>query len=797
MEGSTSRPLPEDKVAKKSSKTKLIAIVVVVILIVAVLAAALILTGNNAKGPTAAATANQNVIDAGNSVTFNASTSTSSGGSINGYIWSFGDGIVQTTSAPLATHMYVYPGNYLVLLTVTDTNGKNASNWASLLKITVNNPNQPANPDNSSLPIAVVVVGGSTVQNGTSVPADASNSQGYSNESGVVQANTTYISNYTWYFGDGSATQQGNVSVAGNVTHVYTGDSVIYVSYVTLTSIHGAIQKFYFDVSILPTGGSAGKIYTFIEELPTGNDPQTLDPAVDYETAGQEVIQNVYETLVWYNGSSASNLMPMLATEVPSIQNGGMSADGLNYTFHIRGGVHFQNGELLTSADVVYSLQRALIMNDPNGPAWMLGQVMLKDFTPGKAVNTTELNNAIYAPDSSTVAIKLYKPYPGFLQVLAFSIGSIVSEKFVEAHGGTQSLVDNTYMTTHTCGTGPYSLVVWSSNQKIVLSRNDNYWRSPASIQVIEIKYVADFNDRLLQLQNGDADSIYVPRVNIDSMSGVKNVRISQGNVTLQLDFLGMNEAIVNSSSVTIGNIPVNFFADINVRKAFASAFNYSLFISSQMKGTAIQPNGPIPKGLAGYDANVSLYSYDLVKAKEYLQNATNPATGHSWYDDGFSITVYYNSGNTVRQGACLILQQGLQALSPKITVNIQQLDWSIYLGDLYAKKLPVFMLGWAPDYSDADDYANPFCELNGTYASVLGVQNTTMSVLVDKAGANLNVTQRASMYSQIQNISYQNAYYIWTDQATNYHVERSWISGYVFNPMYGGLYYYTYTKNV
>ncbi len=106
-------------------------------------------------------------------------------------------------------------------------------------------------------------------------------------------------------------------------------------------------------------------------------------------------------------------------------------------------------------------------------------------------------------------------------------------------------------------------------------------------------------------------------------------------------------------------------------------------------------------------------------------------------------------------------------------------------------------MLGWAPDYADADDYANPFCELNGTYASVLGVQNTTMSVLVDKAAADVNETQRASMYSQIQNISYQNAYYIWTDQATNYHVERSWISGYVFNPMYGGLYYYTYTKNV
>ena len=300
----------------------------------------------------------------------------------NGYIWSFGDGTVVTANTSVTSHTYSYPGNYLVLLTVTDTNGKNASNWASLLKITVNNPNPPASPDNQTSPIAVVVVGGSSVMNGTTVPADASNSQGYSNESGVVQANTTFISDYAWNFGDGSAIQQGNVSVAGNVTHVYTGNSIIYVSYVTLTSIHGAVQKFYFDVAILPTGGSAGKIYTFVEELPTGSDPQTLDPAVDYETSGQEVIQNVYETLVWYNGPSASNLMPMLATQVPSIQNGGKPSDSLNYTFHIRSGVHFQNGELMTSADVVYSLQRALIINDPNGPAWMLGKVTLPDFAP-------------------------------------------------------------------------------------------------------------------------------------------------------------------------------------------------------------------------------------------------------------------------------------------------------------------------------------------------------------------------------------------------------------------------------
>jgi peptide/nickel transport system substrate-binding protein len=276
----------------------------------------------------------------------------------------------------------------------------------------------------------------------------------------------------------------------------------------------------------------------------------------------------------------------------------------------------------------------------------------------------------------------------------------------------------------------------------------------------------------------------------------VSTIRIGQGNKTLNLDFLGMNQAIVDSA-VDRGNIPLNFFSDLNVRKAFSTAFDYGTFIHTQMKDTAVQPNGPIPDGLAGYDPNVGRYAYDLTVAKGYLENATNPATGHSWYTDGFTITVYYNTGNTVRHGACEILKAGLEAISPNIIVNTQALDWSVYLGDLYGGKLPVFMLGWAPDYSDADDYANPFCQQNGTYASVLGVKDLAMSDLVDKAAAELNPTTRADLYSQIQNISYNNAYYIWTDQATNYHVERSWIGGYIFNPMYSGLVFYTYTKNV
>ena len=114
--------------------------------------------------------------------------------------------------------------------------------------------------------------------------------------------------------------------------------------------------------------------YTFT--MVSIGEPDYLDPAVDYETSGGEVIENVYETLVWYDGPSAVDLKPVLATEVPTIENGLVSADGTNYTFNIRGGVTFHDGTELTAEDVEYSVERVLRIHDPDSPSWMIEQVM-------------------------------------------------------------------------------------------------------------------------------------------------------------------------------------------------------------------------------------------------------------------------------------------------------------------------------------------------------------------------------------------------------------------------------------
>jgi peptide/nickel transport system substrate-binding protein len=83
---------------------------------------------------------------------------------------------------------------------------------------------------------------------------------------------------------------------------------------------------------------------------------QSIDPAASYDVAGSMRIWNIYETLIFFDGSSTETYIPLLAAEVPSVKNGGISADGKTYTFTIRKGVKFHAGGELTPEDVVYSL---------------------------------------------------------------------------------------------------------------------------------------------------------------------------------------------------------------------------------------------------------------------------------------------------------------------------------------------------------------------------------------------------------------------------------------------------------
>src|SRR5579864_8332913 len=176
---------------------------------------------------------------------------------------------------------------------------------------------------------------------------------------------------------------------------------------------------------------------TFIELQVT--DITSLDPALAYDIYSYEPIwPNVYETLIMYAGSSLDRFEPMLSTRVPTLQNGGISQDGLTYTFPIRQGVRFHDGSTMTADDVVYSVRRFLLQDQAGGPAWLLLSPLLgvdstRDAQGKIQVTWDQVQKAVSA-QGNTVVFHLKKPFAPFLTIMA-AWGAVMPRKWAAAHG--------------------------------------------------------------------------------------------------------------------------------------------------------------------------------------------------------------------------------------------------------------------------------------------------------------------------------------------------------------------------
>jgi peptide/nickel transport system substrate-binding protein len=147
-----------------------------------------------------------------------------------------------------------------------------------------------------------------------------------------------------------------------------------------------------------------------------------------------------------------------------------------------------------------------------------------------------------------------------------------------------------------------------------------------------------------------------------------------------------------------------------------------------------------------------------------------------------------------IKDGLEKLHTQGL--INGTITVTVQGLDWSSGLLDaVRGRQVPFFFLGWAPDYNDPDDYTQPFYHSSGTYAYRCSIDDAWLTQKVMDGAMELNNTERLKIYNEIEWHVYNETYYLWTTQATQFHVERTWIQGWYFNPMYSGCYAYVLSK--
>lgn len=525
----------------------------------------------------------------------------------------------------------------------------------------------------------------------------------------------------------------------------------------------------------------------------------SLDPAYAYDSASGEVLQAVYEPLISnWETESTTEFTPILATEWT------VSEDGKTYRFKIREGVTFHNGNALTPEDVEYSFERGMVQDYGAGPQWMLFEPLFgtdthSSRTDDGLIPLEEIMSKIEV-DGQWVQFNLVAPYEPFLQILSQSWGSIVDKEWCIENGdwdGTQASYEalndppsgGSPIQEIMNGTGPFMLERFEAGVETSLIRNDNYWRAPANLERVIIKVVDEWTTRRLMLEAGDADMVDVPRAHIDELEGIENLTIYKDLPTLQNTAMFFQFAIseestfVGSGQLDGQGIPRDFFSDVDVRKGFAYAFDYETFLADAFKNEAQQIGSPIVEGLSYYDPDAPRYALDLAKAEEHLKLAWG---GQVW-ENGFTFTIAYNSGNLERKTACEILQQNLFSINEKFVVRIQVMQWPSLLRGMYAGLLPMFQIGWIADYPDAHNFIFPFMHSAGTFSSWQNYSNPAVDALIAAAISSASSAERASLYRQLDQIYYDEVPSVQEAQPLGRRYFRDWITGFYFNPVIPG----------
>ncbi|MFO7815387.1 MAG: ABC transporter substrate-binding protein [Halanaerobiales bacterium] len=589
----------------------------------------------------------------------------------------------------------------------------------------------------------------------------------------------------------------------------------------TLTSIVGAEED---EVESPDT-------YTHV----TIGDQSTLDPHYSYDTASSEVIDNVYECLIQYEGESIDEFSPLLATEVPSQDNGLISEDGTEYTFPIREDVQFSNGDTLTPEDVKYSFIRGMIMDRTAGPMWMIFEPLFgyagslsdvtaevvdveepQELTAEESAEVFEVLDEKITIDGNEVTFHLADPYPPFLNIVSqhAAWSSILNKEWSIKQGAWDgdpetiadyhdpSKEDDPLYDTM-MGTGPFILTDWVNGDRVVFERNENYWREPANFKTVIIKNIDEPTTRILLLERGDADSIALDYQYFDQIEGRDDVRIEKGLPVLQSLTTLFNWTINTKGNDYIGSgeldgegIPADFFTDIHVRKGFSYAFNYEAFIEEVRQGQATKLRGAIVQPLMGYDEDSPAYELDLEKAEEHFKQAWD---GEVW-EKGFEMTILYNSGNMSRKTAADIFETYLEQLNPKFEIDTRAVQWSTFLDESARGTLPVQIGGWLADFPDPHNWAQPFLDSKGYYGNKRGENyiewaKENVDPLIEDGITELDQEKRAEVYEEIQLISHEEAIDVWIDQPFGARIQRDWVKGWYYNPMRPGQYFYILDK--
>jgi peptide/nickel transport system substrate-binding protein len=427
--------------------------------------------------------------------------------------------------------------------------------------------------------------------------------------------------------------------------------------------------------------------------------PTSLDPRIGVDAQSQHIYSLIFDSLV--RKDSHFNLQPWIATswETP---------DPLTYRFHLRTGVHFQNGQPLTSADVKYTLD-----------SMRNGTVIT-----AKAGAFAHIDH-VDAPDPATLVIHLKQADAALLWNLSDGALGIVP-----AGSGRD-------FAFHPIGSGPFRFVSQMQDDEVILERSDRSWQPQPAIARVRFAVVPDAITRALELEKGSAD-VCINCLTADMVYALSKrpdlvIQSAPGTVMNYISF----------------NTQDSVLRDLHVRQAIAYAMNRPLIIQSLWRGHARLAESLLPPEHWAWTGDVQQYPYDPAKANTLLDQG-----GWKRAKDGirFHLAMKTSTDETSRLLA-MILQQQLREVG--IDLEVRSFEFATFYADISKGAFQMYTLRWLGGNEDPDifHYAYdsrmfpPHGANRGRYS------NPVLDTLIRDGGMSGDQAQRREDYVKVQQI--------------------------------------------
>jgi peptide/nickel transport system substrate-binding protein len=426
------------------------------------------------------------------------------------------------------------------------------------------------------------------------------------------------------------------------------------------------------------------------------SDSSSLDTTTVSDNNSIWVMQQLQETLYKVT-PDGKNEEPSLATSYT------VSPDKLTWTFTLRSGVKFSNGQPMTSADVKFSLDAA------------------KGVSGGWSFIDTAMAT-VSAPDPNTIVIKTKYPWAPLLADISCFNNSIVPKDYA---GMTKAAFYQSPI-----GTGPFMWSSWAKGNALKMVKNPVYWQPGKPwLNSVTWKVESDDNTRLLQLQGGQANIDENPPFStLDQIKAIPGLK-AQIFPGARVDYMFFNEK----------KPP---FGDVHVRRAISYAVDRQSIVKAVLFGNGTVANSFIPPTVTYYDPNTKGQQFDMAAAAAELAKSTVPK--------GFAFTYVATAGDQTDQAVAQILQASLKQLG--ITMTIKNVDASTELTLLNSTAFEMLHYPWTMDIADPDELVSFATDPGAGGMSFSTYYNNPLVIAADRAAERtFDPTERAKLYSFVQ----------------------------------------------